>query len=113
SSEVSYSAAMILQWMNTLQNNWLTIFDNADSSLEIVEKYIPPGNNGNILITSRNPEYKGIVSVRNSTEISIMSEQAAVELLLKSSGLNDDSDKYCEVAADICAEFYFLPLAIG
>ncbi|KAF8987314.1 P-loop containing nucleoside triphosphate hydrolase protein [Cyathus striatus] len=85
---VSYSAAMIQQWMNTLNDEWLMIFDNADGSPDTVEKFIPPGNKGHILITSRNPEHKRVVSA-------IMNEETAVELLLK-----------------YCAKFHFLPLAI-
>ncbi|KAF8997507.1 hypothetical protein BDQ17DRAFT_1248574, partial [Cyathus striatus] len=83
---------MILQWMNTLNNEWLMVFDNADGSPDTVEKFIPPGNKGNVLITSRNPEHKRIVPASNFAEVSVMSKEAAVELLLKSSGLHDDSE---------------------
>ncbi|KAF8989127.1 hypothetical protein BDQ17DRAFT_1478987 [Cyathus striatus] len=57
-SGVSYSASMVLQWMTSLKNEWLLIFDNADSSPELIEKFLPSGDNGNILITSRNPEHQ-------------------------------------------------------
>ncbi|KAF8991676.1 P-loop containing nucleoside triphosphate hydrolase protein [Cyathus striatus] len=112
-SETSYSATKILQWISTLQKEWLIIFDNADGSPELIEKYLPPsGNRGNILITSRNSEHKRIVSPMNSMEVSEMSKETAIELLLKASGLNETSQKYYKVAEQICTKFYFLPLAI-
>ncbi|KAF8987060.1 hypothetical protein BDQ17DRAFT_1315163 [Cyathus striatus] len=111
-SGVSYSAAMIQQWMNTLNDEWLMIFDNADGSPDTVEKFIPPGNKGHILITSRNPEHKRVVSASNSEEVSVMNEETAVELLLKSCGLYDSPEKCYNVATEICAKFHFLPLAI-
>ncbi|KAF8995366.1 P-loop containing nucleoside triphosphate hydrolase protein [Cyathus striatus] len=112
-SENSYSAIKILQWISTLQKEWLIIFDNADGSPELIEKYLPPsGNRGNILITSRNSEHKRIVSPMNSMEVSEMSRDTAIELLLKASGLNETPQKYYGVAEQICTKFYFLPLAI-
>ncbi|KAF8976109.1 hypothetical protein BDQ17DRAFT_1212716, partial [Cyathus striatus] len=80
------------QWMNTLNGEWLMIFDNADGSPNTVEHFIPPGNKGNILITSRNPEHKRTVSATNSMEVLVMSEEFAVELLLKSCGLNESHE---------------------
>ena len=54
------------QWISFLQENWLIVFDNADvPSPEVVEKFIPPGNRGNILITSRNRSMGRIVSFEN------------------------------------------------
>ncbi|KAF8994737.1 hypothetical protein BDQ17DRAFT_1311387, partial [Cyathus striatus] len=103
---------MILQWMNTLNNEWLMVFDNADGSPDTVEEFIPPGNKGHILITSRNPEHKRVVSPSNSAEVLVMSEEIAVELLLKSCGLYESPEKYYQVATEICAKFHFLPLAI-
>ncbi|KAF8994288.1 P-loop containing nucleoside triphosphate hydrolase protein, partial [Cyathus striatus] len=111
-SGVSYSPAMVLQWMTNLKTEWLLIFDNADGSPDIVEKFIPPGDKGNILITSRNQEHKRNVSPENSSEVVVMSEDTAVELLFKASGLKKNHDKYFEVAANICGELYYLPLAI-
>ena len=54
-SGVDDSVDSVHQWISFLQENWLIVFDNADvPSPEVVEKFIPPGNRGNILITSRN-----------------------------------------------------------
>ena len=54
-SGVDGSVESVLQWISFLQEKWLIVFDNADAPPpEVVEKFIPPGNRGNILITSRN-----------------------------------------------------------
>ena len=49
------SVESVLQWMSGIQEEWLIVFDNADElPVYVVERFIPPGNRGNILITSRN-----------------------------------------------------------
>ena len=48
------SAESVLQWISCIQEEWLIVFDNADVPPDAVAKFIPPGNGGNILITSRN-----------------------------------------------------------
>src|SRR5947207_11096341 len=40
---------------NTLQA-WLLVFDNADDPNLSLSSYLPPGNRGHIIITSRNPQ---------------------------------------------------------
>ena len=62
------------------------VFDNADDPPpEVVAKYFPPGNRGNILITSRNQSMKRVVSSENRIEIRKMKELDAITLLLKAS----------------------------
>jgi hypothetical protein len=62
-SHVDCSVNSVLQWISFLQEKWLIVFDNADNlPLEVVNKFIPPGNRGNILITSRNQSIGRIVS---------------------------------------------------
>ena len=52
-SGVDGSVESALQWMSCLPGEWLAVFDNADNlPPEVVVKFIPPGNRGNILITS-------------------------------------------------------------
>ena len=47
------SVESVLQWISCVQEEWLMVFDNADDlSPDAVAKFIPPGNRGNILITS-------------------------------------------------------------
>ena len=47
------SIESVFMWMSGIQEEWLIVFDNADEPpVHVVEKFIPPGNRGNILITS-------------------------------------------------------------
>ena len=112
-SGVDGSVESVLQWISFLQEEWLIVFDNADSPPpEVVEKFIPPGNGGNILITSRNRSMGRIVSFENIIEIKEMEEADAITLLLKSSHLAA-LPEHLEVAKKIVAELCCIPLAIN
>ncbi|KAF9001699.1 P-loop containing nucleoside triphosphate hydrolase protein, partial [Cyathus striatus] len=87
------SSPVVLNQISSLKHEWLVIFDNADGAPEIVEKFLPPGDVGNILITSRNHALKRITTHKNS-----------MELLLKT--------KYRKEAELIVKEMHYLPLAI-
>jgi hypothetical protein len=111
-SHVDGSVEFVLQWISSLQEQWLIVFDNADNpSSKVVEKFIPSGNRGNILITSRNPSMGRIVSFENKIEINEMEESDAIILLLKASCL-DPLPKHLEVAKEIVTELGCIPLAI-
>ncbi|KAF8980804.1 hypothetical protein BDQ17DRAFT_1380349 [Cyathus striatus] len=94
-SFASLTAAISLHWVSSIKTEWLMIFDNADGSPALVEKYLPPGNKGNIIITSRNPAHKRVVIAKNSMEVIEMTEESAIKLLLKA-----------------IVELYYLPLAV-
>ena len=107
------SVDSVLQWISFLQEEWLIVFDNADvPSPEVVEKYIPPGNKGSILITSRNRSMGRIVSFENMIEIKEMEEADAITLLLKAGRL-DSFPEHLEVSKKIVNELCYIPLAIG
>src|SRR5882762_1896972 len=53
-SGIDRTAESVRQWIARLEHDWLAIFDNADCDHEVVANYIPPGNRGNIIFTSRN-----------------------------------------------------------
>ena len=80
SLESTLSAASVLKWISQ-KTNWLMIYDNADAGHQVVEKFIPPGNGGNILITSRNSEL--MIMTKNSMEVLKMGEGEAWSLLLQ------------------------------
>ena len=88
------------------------MFDNADAPPpEVVEKFIPSGNRGNILITSRNKSMGKIVPFENRIEIEEMEEADAITLLLKASCL-DPLPQHLEVSKKIVTELCCIPLAI-
>ena len=112
-SGVDGSVESVLQWISFLQEEWLIVFDNADAPPpEVVEKFIPPGNRGNIFITSRNKSMGRIVSFENSIEIKEMEEADAISLLLKASCL-ESSPEHLEVSKKIVTELCCIPLAIN
>lgn len=67
-TEAKQSARSALQWISQ-RSKWLMIYDNADGHYSVVERFLPPGNGGNILITSRNHELKRITMPNNSMEV--------------------------------------------
>ena len=106
------SVESVLQWMSGIQEEWLIVFDNADNvPVYEVEKFIPPGNRGSILITSRNRSMGRVVSSDNIIEINEMAEGDAITLLLKASRL-DASAKHIELAKNIVTELGCMPLAV-
>src|ERR1700734_1010117 len=112
SSCLDGSVESVLQWMAVLQEEWLIVFDNADEPpVHLVERFIPPGNGGNILITSRNRSMGRITSFENIIEINEMAEADAINLLLRASCL-DASAKHIEVAENIVTELGCMPLAV-
>src|ERR1700735_2307654 len=88
-SGVDGSVESVLQWISCIGEEWLIVFDNADNPPpEVVARFIPSGNRGNILITSRNPSMGRLVSSENIIEINGMEESDAISLLLKSSHID-------------------------
>ena len=105
------SVASALLWISRIQEEWLMVFDNADDPLpETVAKFIPPGNSGNIIITSRNRSM-GSIAFENIIEINEMEEPDAVALLLKASCL-DASPEHLQAARRIVSELGRIPLAV-
>ena len=111
-SGVDGSVESVLQWISFLQEEWLIVFDNADAPPpEVVEKFVPQGIRGNILITSRNKSMGRIVPSENRIEITEMKEADAITLLLKACCL-DPLPQHLEVSKKIVTELGCIPLAI-
>ena len=124
-SQSSATAQSVLRWLSRIEvaHDWLLIFDNADhADPGMIAKYIPTGNSGNILFTSRNPGMGGSGTITRETSICVdsMGEEDAILLLLKSAWLdseNEDEDgssleQRRTAAAPIVEALCFLPLAI-
>src|SRR5277367_2684795 len=104
--------ASVIHWLSEMDSNWLLIFDNADGEPSMVSKSLPPGNRGNVLITSRNPEMKRNVSSGAWIEVEDMEEEDAISLLLKAAFLDDTSEELRQASMPIVKELCFLPLAV-
>ena len=81
---VENSTHAVLRWLSVEERDWLLIYDNADGRPEDVEGYLPAGEGGNILLTSRNPNMRQFVSRQDGVvEVVGMDEDDATSLLLK------------------------------
>ena len=103
------SAGIVLQWIS-LRTNWLMVYDGADGHYQTVEKFFPPGNEGNILITSKNVGLKRITL--DSMQLLDMAEEEAVSLLLKSAKLDGLSEDNSNLARKLASELGGIPIAL-
>ena len=103
------SVGSVLQWISQ-KTNWLIIYDGADGHYEVVEKFLPPGKGGNILITSRSVGLKRISS--SSLKVLNMAEEEAAALILKSAGLDSMSDNNSNLTRKLTSELGGIPLAL-
>ena len=108
----SVSSQSALAWISLLQSDWLLVFDNADGGPEVIEKFIPSGSKGNILVTSRNKSLGRVTTYDNSLEVYQMSQGEAIFLLLKASHLTGTSGSVHDLAQGIVEELCCLPLAV-
>ncbi|KAF8318316.1 hypothetical protein F5887DRAFT_1088430 [Amanita rubescens] len=111
SAEMKHSARDALHWISQ-RTNWILVYDGADGHYSVVDKFLPPGNGGNILITSRNVGMKRMASKKDSMEVSCMMDEEAVSLLLESAMLNSSSDHINNLAGKLVSNLGGIPLAI-
>src|SRR6266550_289542 len=109
--EAKASTRPILQWISN-RAKWLIVYDGADGHYSVVEKYLPPGKGGNILITSRNAELKRVTLNKNSMEVLDMGNEEGVSLLLQSAMLDEPPDCVIDMARKLVSELGGIPLAI-
>jgi tetratricopeptide (TPR) repeat protein len=102
----------VLQWLGAKKDEWLLIFDGADHDPELISQFLPAMNRGNILISTRNLHMQRIAGM--TYEITDMSQQEAITLLLRSAGTGHDpnSPHDRELAAPIVEELCCMPLAV-
>ena len=111
SSEAKNSASSALQWISQ-RTKWLIVYDSADGHYSVVEKFLPPGNEGNILITSRNPELRRITLGKNSLEVLDMTEDEAISLVLESAMLDGTSDHISSMLSQLVSKLCRIPIAL-
>ena len=79
-----------LHWLGSNRENWILILDNADDTTLNLRNYFPRGNHGNILITTRNQDACIHTDGEATCDLSQLSHEDAVALLLRVSGLTAD-----------------------
>ncbi|KAF8345351.1 hypothetical protein F5887DRAFT_1282603, partial [Amanita rubescens] len=107
--EATKSSQSALKWI-AQKSRWLMVYDSADGHYSVVEKFLPPGNGGNILITSRNVGLRRLAL--DSVNVLDMGDDEAVQLLLKSAMLDGISDHVTNMAKSVISELGGIPLAV-
>ncbi|MFC8512743.1 FxSxx-COOH system tetratricopeptide repeat protein [Streptomyces sp. NPDC057257] len=104
-SDASSTVASVLEALRVGRPyaNWLLVFDNAESP-EAVQQFFPAGGPGNILITSRNPQW---ASIARPLEVDVFMREESKQLLrVRGPEISDEeADRLAEALGD-------LPLAI-
>jgi tetratricopeptide (TPR) repeat protein len=108
--EATKSPQFALNWI-AQRSRWLMVYDNADGHYSVVEKFLPPGNGGNILITSRNVGLQRLAL--ESVNVLDMGDDEAVQLLLKSAMLDGTPDSHiANMGKNVISELGGIPLAV-
>jgi tetratricopeptide (TPR) repeat protein len=94
--------AAVQRWLEH-HTGWLLVFDNGQKPEEVLQ-YFPHSVTGHILVTSRNPNWRGIVT---SLSISVLERAPAVTFLLQRTGQTDAA-----AANALAAAMGDLPLAL-
>ncbi len=81
--DTSYPDAKL--WLENVKKPWLLIVDNADDPALDLSQFIPSGNRGSILITTRNKECD-VYGTCSCYHFERLEFEDAVELLLKAAG---------------------------
>jgi tetratricopeptide (TPR) repeat protein len=90
------------RWLGQ-NGGWLLAFDNAPGPMELRD-YLPQAATGHVLVTSRNPSWRGVAS---PLSVQVMERAESVDFLLKRTG---QADK--ETAAELAKALGDLPLAL-
>ncbi|KAH8680052.1 hypothetical protein BGZ60DRAFT_428335 [Tricladium varicosporioides] len=103
-----------MHWLSNLKRRYLLILDNADDTTVLLDDYLPPGNKGHVIVTTRNPMQKiyGNVGCRYF-ELQGLNAEDANTLMLKAAEQPLPWDEHVESKASIITEALgFHPLAI-
>ena len=76
--------ALVRQWLEETTESWLLIFDNADEedAPRSLRPFLPQRGNGRLLITSRNPIWRGLPVL----DVTVFSPEEAAAFLAKRAG---------------------------
>ena len=92
-------------WLQNTTHSWLLIIDNADNENLDLARFLPAGRNGSILITTRLPECAKHQTVGTADGYERLSQETAIELLLKAcgveSGLRSAQEKNARTVAEL------------
>lgn len=90
----------VRNWLGQ-NGNWLIVFDNAVDA-EDLRPYLPQSETGHVIVTSRNPNWKGVA---NSIALDVLPAEEAQAFIFKRTGQSHDANRMVETLG-------FLPLAL-
>ncbi|QRV77426.1 kinesin light chain [Ceratobasidium sp. AG-Ba] len=105
-----------LKWLGNRRERWLMIIDNADDPDVDIRRYIPTGDRGSILITTRIKQFAGLASNDDSDhQVASMKQGEAMQLLLKASRIKNAelSITEQEAAKRLLEDVGYLALAVA
>lgn len=100
----------VVLWLQQTDEEWLLVFDNAP--VTSLAKYLPDGDHGNILYTSRQHNLQPRLRPECVATIDTMDAPEAILLLLRSAQKPTDIAETRESARSIVMALGLLPLAI-
>lgn len=100
----------VLLWLQKSEEQWLLVFDNAPPSS--LAQYLPDGDHGNILYTSRQHNLQPRLRPECVATIDTMDAPEGILLLLRSAQKATDATENRELARSIVNALGLLPLAI-
>src|SRR5882762_5858843 len=95
---VEQTPMSVIQWLSRIERDWFIVFDNVTGDSSGLAPYLPQGDWGNILFTSRNLNLGCYIPSEAQVEVEGMEEEDAISLLLKSSALDKWSTELREAA---------------
>ncbi len=102
---------IVKKWLSNTPESWALILDNADDLDLDLSPYFPVGNRGIILITTRNPGCT-IHATVGSHKLGAMTTDAAVTLILKTTGVDTFHKPARETAKPVVETLGCLALAV-
>ena len=73
----------MLSWFGCTKEEWVLLYDNADDPKVRLHSFLPDCRHGNVLITTRNADYRTLAHQKSRLEVSMLEELVAVKLLLQ------------------------------
>ena len=86
-------------WLATAPHTWLLIIDNADNPKIDYADFFPTGNIGSIILTTRNPQCRGVATA-GYKDLDHLDPEDAKLLLFKAAGIADSSREDKREAAE-------------
>lgn len=98
-----------LEWLNA-NDGWLLILDNAEDR-EVLRGFVPDGNVGNVLITSRERVFQE-VGIPRALDVPDLAADESLHFLRLRTGREAVAGEEIAAAAELSAELGHLPLAL-